>query len=145
LKIAISCPHCGGTVEKYRNPLLTVDVIIEVAGEGVVLIRRRNPPMGWAIPGGFVDYGESLESAAVRESKEETSLLVKLRYQLGAYSDPARDPRHHTVSVVFVAEAEGSPRAGDDAGEIGIFQRNALPDPLAFDHRKILEDYFNRC
>ncbi len=145
MKIAISCPHCGGTVEKYRNPLLTVDVIIEVAGEGVVLIRRRNPPMGWAIPGGFVDYGESLESAAVRESKEETSLLVKLRYQLGAYSDPARDPRHHTVSVVFVAEAEGTPRAGDDAGEIGIFQRNALPDPMAFDHRKILEDYFNRC
>ena len=145
MKTAISCPHCGGTVEKYRNPLLTVDVIIEVAGEGVVLIRRRNPPMGWAIPGGFVDYGESLESAAVRESKEETSLSVRLRYQLGAYSDPARDPRHHTVSVVFVAEAEGSPRAGDDAGEIGIFQRNALPDPLAFDHRKILEDYFNRC
>jgi ADP-ribose pyrophosphatase YjhB (NUDIX family) len=132
-------------VEKYRNPLLTVDVIIELGGEGVVLIRRRNPPMGWAIPGGFVDYGESLESAAVRESKEETSLSVRLRYQLGAYSDPARDPRHHTVSVVFVAKAEGSPRAGDDAGEIGIFQRNALPDPLAFDHRKILEDYFNRC
>jgi ADP-ribose pyrophosphatase YjhB (NUDIX family) len=145
LKTAISCPRCGSPVEKYRNPLLTVDIIIELGGEGVVLIRRRNPPMGWAIPGGFVDYGESLESAAVREAKEETSLSVKLRYQLGAYSDPARDPRHHTVSVVFVAEAEGSPRAGDDAGEIGIFQRNALPDPLAFDHRKILEDYFNRC
>jgi ADP-ribose pyrophosphatase YjhB (NUDIX family) len=145
LKNAISCPHCGGTVDKYRNPLLTVDVIIELGGEGVVLIRRRNPPLGWAIPGGFVDYGESLESAAVREAKEETSLSVTLRYQLGAYSDPARDPRHHTVSVVFVAEAEGSPRAGDDAGEIGIFHRHALPDSLAFDHRKILEDYFSRC
>jgi ADP-ribose pyrophosphatase YjhB (NUDIX family) len=145
LKDLISCPHCGGAVEKYRNPLLTVDIIIELKGKGVVLIRRRNPPLGWAIPGGFVDYGESLESAAVREAEEETSLAVTLRYQLGAYSDPARDPRHHTVSVVYVAEAEGSPRAGDDAGEVGIFQHHSLPDTLAFDHREILEDYFNRC
>jgi ADP-ribose pyrophosphatase YjhB (NUDIX family) len=145
LKDVISCPHCGGTVEKYRNPLLTVDIIIEVEGKGVVLIMRRNPPLGWAIPGGFVDYGESLESAAAREAREETSLEVKLRYQLGAYSDPGRDPRQHTVSVVYVAEAEGSPRAGDDAREIGIFQRHSLPDSLAFDHRKILEDYFNHC
>jgi ADP-ribose pyrophosphatase YjhB (NUDIX family) len=132
-------------VEKYRNPLLTVDIIIELKGKGIVLIRRRNPPLGWAIPGGFVDYGESLESAAVREAKEETTLAVELLYQLGAYSDPARDPRHHTVSVVYVAEAEGAPRAGDDAGEIGIFHRRSLPDSLAFDHRKILDDYFNRC
>jgi ADP-ribose pyrophosphatase YjhB (NUDIX family) len=145
LKDVISCPHCGGAVEKYRNPLLTVDIIIEVEGKGVVLIKRRNPPLGWAIPGGFVDYGESLEMAAVREAREETSLAVKLRYQLGAYSDPGRDPRHHTVSVVYVAEAEGSPRAGDDAGEIGTFHRHSLPDSLAFDHRKILEDYFDRC
>ena len=145
MKDVISCPHCGGTVEKYRNPLLTVDIIIEVEGKGVVLIMRRNPPLAWAIPGGFVDYGESLETAAVREAREETSLAVKLRYQLGAYSDPGRDPRHHTVSVVYVAEAQGSPRAGDDAGEIGTFHRHSLPDTLAFDHRKILEDYFNRC
>jgi ADP-ribose pyrophosphatase YjhB (NUDIX family) len=145
MKEVISCPHCGGAVEKYRNPLLTVDIIIELEGKGIVLIKRRNPPLGWAIPGGFVDYGESLESAAVREAREETSLDVALRYLLGAYSDPGRDPRHHTVSVVFVAEAEGTPRAGDDAGEIGIFHRDSLPDSLAFDHRKILEDYFNRA
>lgn len=145
MKDLIPCPHCGRTVEKYRNPLLTVDIIIELKGKGIVLIRRRNPPLGWAIPGGFVDYGESLESAAAREAREETSLAVKLLYQLGAYSDPARDPRHHTVSVVYVAEADGSPRPGDDAGEIGIFHRHSLPDFLAFDHRRILEDYFNRC
>jgi len=144
MKDVISCPHCGGAVEKYRNPMLTVDIIIEVEEKGIVLIKRRNPPLGWAIPGGFVDYGESLERAAVREAREETSLDVTLRYQLGAYSDPRRDPRHHTVSVVYVAGAEGTPRAGDDAGGIGIFHRQSLPDSLAFDHRKILEDYFNR-
>lgn len=111
----------------------------------IVLIKRKNPPFGWALPGGFVDYGESLESAAEREAEEETSLKVELLYQLGAYSDPSRDPRHHTISVVFVARAEGVPRAGDDASEAGIFGRGSLPDLMAFDHRKILTDYFKRC
>lgn len=113
-------------------------------GGGVVLIKRKNPPYGWAIPGGFVDYGESLESAAIREAREETSLDVELIGQLGAYSDPSRDPRQHNISYVFVAKAKGSPRAGDDAKEIGIFTKESLPENLAFDHRKILQDYFER-
>ena len=138
------CPHCGKVVEKYRNPFPTVDIIIETKGGGIVLIQRRNPPHGWAIPGGFVDYGESLEAAALREAKEETSLDVKLMYQLGAYSEPDRDPRQHTISVVFVAKAGGEPRADDDASEIGVFDRDTLPDDLAFDHGRILRDYFRR-
>jgi len=145
VKDSLLCPHCGQVLEKYRNPFPTVDVIIEMEKGGIVLILRKNPPHGWAIPGGFVDYGESLESAARREAKEETSLDVKLLYQLGAYSDPERDPRHHTISVVFVASAEGLPRAGDDALEIGVFDQHALPTPLAFDHRQILEDFFRQC
>jgi len=130
-------------VEKYRNPFPTVDIIIEIHG-GVVLIRRKNPPYGWAIPGGFVDYGESLEMAAVREAKEETSLDVHLLSQMGAYSDPERDPRFHTISVVFIAKAEGVPKAADDAVKIGVFRRETLPEDLAFDHGKILQDYFDK-
>jgi len=132
---------CGGG--KYRQPKLTVDIIIEM-GDKVVLIKRKNPPPGWAIPGGFVDYGETLERAAVREAKEETALDILDLRQLHAYSDPARDPRHHTVSVVLVAQGRGIPKAADDAKEIGLFDRDSLPDPLAFDHRKILDDYFTR-
>jgi len=109
MKDQLVCPHCGKVVEKYRNPFPTVDIIIETGKHkdkaGVVLIKRKNPPFGWALPGGFVDYGESLESAAKREAEEETSLKVELLYQLGAYSDPSRDPRHHTISVVFVGRA----------------------------------------
>lgn len=144
MKDRLICPHCGGVVEKYRNPFPTVDIIIEVEQGGIVLIRRKNPPYGWALPGGFVDYGESLESAAVREAEEETSLKAELLYQLGAYSDPERDPRQHTISVVFVAKGEGSPGAADDARDIGIFDRHSIPSDLAFDHGRILEDYFRR-
>lgn len=129
-------------VETYRNPVPTVDIIIEMGDRGVVLIERKNPPFGWAIPGGFVDYGESLEGAALREAEEETSLKVRLRRQLHAYSDPSRDPRKHTISVVFVAEAAGEPRAGDDAKGIGVFTEEDLPGPLCFDHERILKDYF---
>lgn len=145
------CPHCGKPIARYRNPLPTVDIIIEWRPGGedpeaeppqVVLIRRKNPPYGWALPGGFVDYGESLEAAAVREAREETSLEVSLKYLLGVYSDPDRDPRHHTLSAVYVACARGEPRAADDAGEIGLYTRETLPGPLAFDHAAILEDYF---
>ena len=128
-----------------RNPVPTVDIIIEMERGGIVLIKRKNPPLGWALPGGFVDYGESLEQAARREAEEETSLKVKLQYQLHAYSDPERDPRHHTISVVFVAIATGEPKAADDAEEVGIFGRDFLPDNLAFDHKKILQDYFKIC
>ena len=126
----------------HRNPIPTVDVIIELPCGGVVLIERKNPPYGWAIPGGFVDAGESLEEAAVREAEEETSLKVRLKCQLHAYSDPSRDPRFHTISVVFVAEAEGTPRARDDAKGVGVFTEENLPSPLAFDHARILKDYF---
>jgi 8-oxo-dGTP diphosphatase len=145
MKDSLACPHCGKVVEKYRSPFVTVDIIIEVEGRGIVLIKRKNPPYGWAIPGGFVDYGESLESAALREAEEETSLKVALRCQLGAYSDPGRDPRHHTISMVFVAKAKGEPYAADDAKEIAIFARGSLPSALAFDHGKILQDYFEKC
>ncbi len=142
MKHQIVCPHCGRTVATYRNPLPTVDIILETEG-GLILVKRKNPPAGWALPGGFVDYGESLEAAAVREAKEETSLDVELVRQFGAYSDPARDPRHHTVTVVFIGRTRGKPLAGDDAGEIGIFTRDNLPADLAFDHSEILKDYYS--
>jgi ADP-ribose pyrophosphatase YjhB (NUDIX family) len=106
------------------------------------LIKRAKEPFGWAIPGGFVDYGESLEDAARREAREETSLKVELLGQLGAYSAPDRDPRHHTISVVFLAHARGKPKARDDALEVGVFTKEDLPSSLAFDHAQILADYF---
>lgn len=124
----------------YRNPVPTVDTIIRTLG-GIVLVRRRNPPPGWALPGGFVDYGETLEHAAVREAKEETGLDVTLLYQLHTYSDPARDPRQHTVSTVFVADAAGAPQGGDDAAEARVFPLDRLPGELCFDHGQIVEDY----
>ena len=132
-------------MEVYRNPIPTVDIIIEVESKGIVLIKRKNPPPGWAIPGGFVDYGESLEEAAVREAMEETGLKVELVKQFHAYSDPNRDPRHHTISTVYIARAKGVPQAGDDALEIGIFQQGDLPGQIAFDHRSILGDYFRQA
>jgi ADP-ribose pyrophosphatase YjhB (NUDIX family) len=144
MKDRIVCPHCGEEVERYRNPFPTVDIIIEVKG-GIVLILRKNPPYGWAIPGGFVDYGETLEEAAVREAKEETDLDVELISQLGAYSEPERDPRQHSISYVFIARAEGTPEPLDDASDAGIFDMTSLPKTMAFDHKKILNDYFKRC
>lgn len=135
----MKCPRCGAEVEKFRNPVPTVDIIIEV-GEKIVLVKRRNPPHGWALPGGFVDYGESLESAARREALEETGLRVVLGQQLHTYSDPNRDARMHTISTVFVATAEGRPRGGDDALEAALFAPDSLP-PLVFDHGNILDDY----
>jgi ADP-ribose pyrophosphatase YjhB (NUDIX family) len=127
-----------------RNPVPTVDIIIELAGGGIVLIRRKNHPLGWALPGGFVDYGESLEEAARREAREETSLEVDLVRQFHTYSRPDRDPRRHTISTVFIARAGGRPRAADDAAALGVFTRESLPAPLAFDHADILDDYFNQ-
>lgn len=127
---------------QHRNPLCTVDAIIETE-EGILLIKRKDPPLGWAIPGGFVDYGESLEDAIRREAKEETGLDIKLIRQFHTYSDPERDPRHHTISTIYIATASGKPEAGDDAKEVGIFNKDSLPEDIAFDHRQILEDYFN--
>jgi 8-oxo-dGTP diphosphatase len=127
-----------------KTPALTTDIIIELKDRPdvpIVLIRRKNPPHGWALPGGFVDVGESLEHAAVREAEEETALRVTLKLLLGCYSDPTRDPRGHTASAVYVAEAVGEPRAQDDAAGVAIFSPDGLPSPLAFDHARILRDY----
>jgi ADP-ribose pyrophosphatase YjhB (NUDIX family) len=110
---------------------------------GIVLIERKNPPYGWALPGGFVEYGESLEEAARREALEETGLTVRLKGQMHTYSDPGRDPRHHTITTVFIGHGDGTLRAGDDARKAAIFARNKMPT-LAFDHSEILNDYFNR-
>lgn len=135
-------------MKKYKCPIPTVDIIIEITRkngqEGIILIKRKNPPHGWALPGGFVDIGESLEEAAVREAKEETSLDIKLKSQFHTYSDPKRDPRKHTISTVYVATAQGRPIAQDDAQDIRIFTEEEINFPLAFDHQKILADYFKQ-
>jgi 8-oxo-dGTP diphosphatase len=125
-----------------RNPLPTVDIIIRYM-DGIILIKRKNPPFGWALPGGFVDYGESLEEAAVRDAREETALAVTLLKQFHTYSDRSRDPRQHTISTVFIAQASGKAEAGDDAAELGFFGEDTLPDIMAFDHKQILNDYFS--
>lgn len=137
----IECPRCGYPVKVYKNPVPTVDIII-TTGDKIVLIRRKNEPLGWAIPGGFIDFGESAENAAVREAKEETGLDVELTGLLGVYSDPKRDPRTHTISTVFLAKAQGTPKADDDALDIGLFDKDNLPEEIVFDHKKILEDFF---
>jgi ADP-ribose pyrophosphatase YjhB (NUDIX family) len=128
--------------EKPSTPLLTVDIIIELVDGTIVLIERKNPPHGWALPGGFVDYGESIEHAAIREAKEEVSLDVALTEQFYTYSDPHRDPRHHTVSTVFIASAQGVPQGADDAKSAHAFRENNLSVPLVFDHARIVRDYF---
>jgi 8-oxo-dGTP diphosphatase len=129
-------------MDTARNPVPTVDIIIELESGGIVLIRRKNPPPGWALPGGFIDYGEAAEEAAVREALEETSLNVQLVEQFQVYSDPKRDPRQHTIAIVFIATGRGTPRGADDALEAAVFYEHNLPSPLAFDHAKILHDYF---
>lgn len=129
---------------EFKNPTPTVDIIIELEDKGIILIKRKNPPYGWAIPGGFVDYGESLEDAAKREAKEETSLNVELIKQFHTYSDPKRDDRFHTISTVYIAKAKGEPKAADDAAEFGVFKEDNLPEPIVFDHKEILKDYFKK-
>lgn len=130
----------------FRNPVPTVDIIIELIdrpSRPIILIERQNPPYGWAIPGGFVDYGESVEAAAKREAIEEVSLEVDLVEQFHVYSDPNRDSRKHTISIVFIATAKGEPIAADDAKNIGVFLPWEIPSNLCFDHDRILKDYFN--
>ena len=142
---SLTCPRCGHGVRVYRNPLPTADVIINyrVQGEaeGVVLVRRNRPPLGWALPGGFIEYGESAETAARREALEETGLELSRLTQFRVYSDPDRDPRHHTLTVVFWAFAEGPLKAGDDAAEARVFAWNEVPPKLCFDHARILREY----
>jgi 8-oxo-dGTP diphosphatase len=140
----VKCPACGASVQSYRNPFPTVDIIIQVR-EKIVLIERRNEPSGWALPGGFVDYGESLEAAAIREAREETGLDINTLRQFGAYSDPQRDPRQHNISFVFVAEGSGELLGGDDASHAALFHLDALPSPLCFDHGRILDDYRHKA
>lgn len=140
------CPHCRKEIQLYKNPVPTVDIIIEIDNK-IVLIERKNPPYGWALPGGFVDYGESFETAAVREAKEETGLEVSNLQQLKTYSNPTRDPRQHTASTVFIATGRQQPVAADDALRAELFSENELPE-LVFDHKQILADYFKtkrRC
>jgi ADP-ribose pyrophosphatase YjhB (NUDIX family) len=141
-KDSLRYPECDTVVKEYRNPFPTADIIIEHNG-GIVLILRRNEPRQWAIPGGFCDYGESLEEAAVREAREETGLEVELIEQFHTYSDPRRDPRQHNITTVYIARAIGGTlQAQDDAQDIGIFSEDDLPPQLAFDHDEILKDYF---
>jgi 8-oxo-dGTP diphosphatase len=135
------CPSCGYLIPRHRNPVPTVDIIIEFGNQGLVLIERAKAPWGWALPGGFVDYGESLEDAARREAREETSLEVTLLGQFHTYSDPRRDPRQHNISTVFVAYGRGAPQAADDARHLKIFAPDEIPQTLAFDHGRILADY----
>ncbi|MFH1942020.1 MAG: NUDIX hydrolase [bacterium] len=143
MKEYIRCPSCGSKVERFKNPIPTVDVIIETV-DGIVLIERKNPPFGWAIPGGYVEYGETVEVTAVREAKEETSLDITDVRLFGVYSHPDRDPRSHTITTVFTAKFSGKPGAADDAKRVGIFKKDDLPNKLAFDHSMILKDYFRR-
>lgn len=127
-----------------QTPALAADAIIELVDlpdRPIVLIERKNPPPGWAIPGGFVDIGESAPDAAVREALEETCMAVSLQCLLGVYSEPSRDPRGHTVSMIYVAQAHGKPVAADDAASVGIFDPAEIEVPLAFDHEQILNDY----
>ena len=132
----------GSQGGRPQTPLCTVDVIIEMEGGGIVLVERLNPPHGWALPGGFVDMGETLAQAARREAKEETSLDVTLLEFFACYSEPNRDPRGHTVSAVFLARASGVPRAESDAKAVGVFRPDRMPAPMVFDHGTILADHF---
>lgn len=137
------CPHCGGTLSAYDNPAPTVDAVIYLPERGIVLIERRNPPYGRALPGGFVDTGETVEHAVCREVREECSLDVVLEGVLGVYSDPARDPRSHTLSIVFVARPLNPAAlcAGDDARTACFVPLDDLPEAMAFDHRHVLDDF----
>lgn len=143
MKKTVICPHCGQPFSKYANPTPTTDVLIYTPERGIVIIERGNPPLGFALPGGFIEEGEQAEVAAVREMREETGLEVELTGLLGVYSRPDRDPRQHTLSVVFTGRPcnPDGLRAGDDAAQAAFYALDALPWPLVFDHARILADF----
>lgn len=143
MKKDVVCPHCGKPYSCFRNPAPTADVVIYEPGRGVVVIRRRHAPVGFALPGGFIDEGEQAEDAAMREMREETGLDVELTGLLGVYSRPKRDPRQHTLTVVFTGKARNPDaiQAGDDAAQAAFYPLDALPEPLVFDHAEILEHF----
>lgn len=142
-KVLFTCPVCGAELTKDAAPLPTADMVIYDKARGIVLVRRRYPPPGWALPGGFVDYGERVEEAARREALEETGLDVSIEGLVGVFSDPARDPRKHTISTVFWGTALNPDelKGSDDAAEARFFPLDALPEPIAFDHREIIEKF----
>lgn len=139
-KVMFTCPSCGAELTKDAAPLPTVDMVIYDEARGIVLVKRRYPPLGWALPGGFVDYGEKVEDAARREALEETGLIVPIKGLVGVFSDPARDQRKHTISTVFwgVAKNPEGLQGGDDAAEARFFPLDALPEQIAFDHKDII-------
>lgn len=139
----ILCPVCGAVVSKYRNPFPTADVIIYHPDRGIVLVERGHAPLGMALPGGFVEEGETVEQAAVREMQEETGLSVELQGILGVYSDPRRDPRFHTMTITFVGKVADPDaiRAGDDAAQAAFYPLDRLPGPLCFDHARAVEHF----
>lgn len=138
----MQCPYCGQAIKVYRNPAPTVDIIIHDPDRGIVLVSRAHEPLGWALPGGFVEYGETLEQAAVREALEETNLPVRLEGLVGVYSSPERDPRQHTITTAFHAQApkQAQPKGGDDAAQARFFNPYELP-PLVFGHERIVADF----
>ena len=142
----LKCPKCGGSVKAYSNPFPTVDTIIYEPDQGIVLIDRRFEPLGWALPGGFVDYGETVEAAAIREALEETGLQVTLQALVGVYSDPTRDPRLHTITTVFQARSGdySTLAGGDDAKDARFFPLDRLPDNIMFGHDEIIADFITR-
>lgn len=143
MKKTVKCPHCGKDYSSYRNPTPTTDVVIHTPEKGIVIIKRLNEPHGFAFPGGFIDEGEQAEAAAIREMKEETGLDVELLGVLGVYSRPDRDPRQHTISVVFVGAPKDASKlkAGDDASAAAFHPLDHLPGPLVFDHQQIFRDF----
>lgn len=143
MKKTVICPHCGKPYSAYRNPTPTTDVVIYTPDQGIVIIKRANEPLGYALPGGFIDEGEQAETAAKREMKEETGLDIKLLGLLGVYSTPHRDPRQHTMSIVFVGSPEDAStlKAGDDAAQAAFYKLDNLPGPIVFDHLQIINDF----
>ncbi len=139
------CPHCGKEAKKYLQPAPTADVIIYDEEKGIVFIERKNEPLGFALPGGFIDEGESVEEAAIREMKEETNLDVDLLGIVGVYSKPDRDPRFHTMTITFAGKAKDISQlnAGDDAATAKFYSLDNIPSPLCFDHGKMVADFLN--